>query len=63
MYLHKDNRELFKDMVTLVSERLGVTTDIVEKDYYVTMICVCYRQLNIPLFLRVEHLYPKPMGS
>lgn len=38
MYLHKDNRELFKDMVTLVSERLGVATDIVEKDYYVTMI-------------------------
>ncbi|MCM1540838.1 MAG: nucleotidyl transferase AbiEii/AbiGii toxin family protein [Blautia sp.] len=38
MYLHKENRELFHDMVTLVSERTGVAADIVEKDYYVTMI-------------------------
>lgn len=38
MYLHKENRELFRDVVILVSERMGVTADIVEKDYYVTMI-------------------------
>lgn len=38
MYLHKENRELFYDVVMLVSERMGVTADIVEKDYYVTMI-------------------------
>lgn len=38
MYLHKENRELFEDVVTLTSERMGVTADIVEKDYYVTMI-------------------------
>lgn len=38
MYLHKENRELFSDVITLVSERLGVAADIVEKDYYVTMI-------------------------
>ncbi|MCM1180815.1 MAG: nucleotidyl transferase AbiEii/AbiGii toxin family protein [Clostridium sp.] len=38
MYLHKENRELFKDVITLASERMGVAADIVEKDYYVTMI-------------------------
>lgn len=34
MYLHKANRELFSDVVTLVFERMGVAADIVEKDYY-----------------------------
>lgn len=38
MYLHKENRALFYDMVTLASERIGIPSDIVEKDYYVTMI-------------------------
>ena len=38
MYLHKDNKELFRDIVQLTSERLHVAEDIVEKDYYVTMI-------------------------
>ncbi len=38
MYLHKDNRELFGDVLLLTSEKIGVAVDIVEKDYYVTMI-------------------------
>lgn len=38
MYLHKENRELFRDAILLTSERLGVSEDIVEKDYYVTLI-------------------------
>lgn len=38
MYLHKDDKELFRDIVQLTSERLHVAEDIVEKDYYVTMI-------------------------
>ncbi len=38
MYLHKENRELFRDVVLLTSERMNVAADIVEKDYYVTMI-------------------------
>ena len=38
MYLHKENRELFRDVILLVSERSEVSEDIVEKDYYVTMI-------------------------
>ena len=33
MYLHKDNRELFRDAILLTSERLNVSEDIVEKDY------------------------------
>lgn len=38
MFLHKDDRELFHDMIVTVSDRMGVAIDIVEKDYYVTMI-------------------------
>lgn len=38
MYLHKDNRELFRDVIQLTSEKMHVAEDIVEKDYYVTMI-------------------------
>ncbi len=38
MYLHKENKELFRDVLSVVSERNHVSRDIVEKDYYVTMI-------------------------
>lgn len=38
MYLHRDNRELFYDVLELTAERQGVAVDIVEKDYYATMI-------------------------
>ena len=38
MFLHKDDRELFHDVIVTVSDRMGVAIDIVEKDYYVTMI-------------------------
>lgn len=38
MYLHKENKELFRDMITYASECMNVAADIVEKDYYVTMI-------------------------
>jgi hypothetical protein len=38
MYLHSNDRELFQDVISLTAERLGTTTDIVEKDYYATMI-------------------------
>ena len=38
MFLHKDDRELFHDVIVVVSEKMGITIDIVEKDYYVTMI-------------------------
>ncbi len=38
MFLHKDDRELFHDVIITVSDRTNVAIDIVEKDYYVTMI-------------------------
>ena len=38
MYLHKENRELFRDAILLTSQRLEVSEVIVEKDYYVTMV-------------------------
>lgn len=37
MYLHED-RELFKEVLRGASDYLGVSTETVEKDYYVTMI-------------------------
>lgn len=36
MYLHKE--EFFRDIVMDVSNRSGITEDIVEKDYYITLI-------------------------
>lgn len=37
MFLH-DNKQVFKEVVVATSEGLGRSIDIVEKDYYVTMI-------------------------
>ena len=37
MFLH-DDKELFSDIVALTAERAGQAQDIIEKDYYVTMI-------------------------
>lgn len=33
MYLHKENRELLRDVILLTSQQLEVSEDIVEKDY------------------------------
>lgn len=38
MFLHNEEKDLFRDLIITVSERLGITLDIVEKDYYVTLI-------------------------
>ena len=40
MYLHKDDKELLRDIIVTVSERTGIDESIVEKDYYVT--CLLY---------------------
>ena len=37
MYLHND-RELFKDIITAVSDNFALSEEIIEKDYYVTML-------------------------
>ena len=38
MYLHKTDKETFKDILALVSDRTATNVEIIEKDYYVTMI-------------------------
>lgn len=38
MYLHKEDRELLHDIIMTVSEKSGIEENIVEKDYYVTLI-------------------------
>ena len=38
MYLHKDDKELLRDIIVTVSEWTVIEESIVEKDYYVTMI-------------------------
>ena len=37
MYFHNE-KDLFKDVISIVAERTGFSMDIIEKDYYVTMI-------------------------
>lgn len=52
MYLHKENRELFRDVILLVSERSEVSEDIVEKDYYVTMILKKLSEIDYPVVFK-----------
>ena len=52
MSLHKENKELFRDIISIVSERKNVTTDIVEKDYYVTMILYLLSQKEIEIIFK-----------
>lgn len=52
MYLHKENRELFRDVILLVSERTEVSEDIVEKDYYVTMILKKLSEIDYPVVFK-----------
>ena len=52
MYLHKENKELFRDIISIVSERKNVTTDIVEKDYYVTRILYLLSQKEIEIIFK-----------
>ena len=52
MYLHKENKELFRDIISIVSERKNVTTDIVEKDYYETMILYLLSQKEIEIIFK-----------
>ena len=59
MYLHKDDKELLRDIIVTVSERTGIDESIVEKDYYVTMILKELVQRNPMWCLRVEHPFPR----
>lgn len=52
MYLHKENRELFRDAILLTSQRLEVSEDIVEKDYYVTLILKKLSAIEYPVVFK-----------
>ena len=52
MDLHKENKELFRDIISIVSERKNVTTDIVEKDYYVKMILYLLSKKEIEVIFK-----------
>ena len=63
MYLHKENKELFRDIISIVSERKNVTTDIVEKDYYVTMILYLLSQKEIEVIFKGGTSLSKAYGA
>lgn len=52
MYLHKENKELFRDVILLTSQKLEVSEDIVEKDYYVTLILKKLSQIEYPVVFK-----------
>lgn len=52
MYLHKENKELFRDVIMLTSQKLEVSEDIVEKDYYVTLILKKLSQIEYPVVFK-----------
>lgn len=52
MYLHKENRELFRDAILLASQKLEVSEDIIEKDYYVTLILKKLFSIEYPVIFK-----------
>ena len=48
MFLHKEDRRLLLDIITTVSNISGVRTDIIEKDYYVTLILRELSETSLP---------------
>lgn len=52
MYLHKENKELFRDAIILTSQKLEVSEDIVEKDYYVTLILKKLSSVEYPVVFK-----------
>lgn len=52
MYLHKEDRELFYEAILLASQKLGVSEDIVEKDYYVTLILKKLSAIEYPVVFK-----------
>ncbi len=52
MYLHKENKELFRDAILLASQKLEVGEDIVEKDYYVTLILKKLSAIKYPVVFK-----------
>ena len=62
MYLHKENRELFRDVILLSSQKLEVSEDIVEKDYYVTLILKKLATIEYPIVFKGGTSLSKAFG-
>lgn len=45
MKLHQD-REAFGDSLSDVSKRTGIRSDIIEKDYYLTLHCLSWMKIS-----------------
>lgn len=52
MYLHEQSKDLFEEMIVAVSQMAKVRVDIVEKDYYVTMILQELSKQELPLVFK-----------
>ena len=52
MYLHEENRDLFRDLISLVAEMSGIRTDIIEKDYYVVMLLQELAKIDYPVVFK-----------
>lgn len=50
--MHKENRELFRDAILLASQKLEIGEDIVEKDYYVTLILKKLSAIKYPVVFK-----------
>lgn len=54
--LHKD-KNIFLQAINLVNQKTGIASEIVEKDYYVTMILKALSQrLNYIIFKKMKNL-------
>ena len=52
MFLHNNDRELFCDVIKYVSEKANIREDIIEKDYYVTMILKELSKIEYPVVFK-----------
>lgn len=50
--MHKENRELFRDAILVTSQKLAISEDIVEKDYYVTLILKKLSSIAYPVVFK-----------
>ena len=61
MYLHND-KELFGDIVALTAEKMGQAQDIIEKDYYVTIILKELSSCDYPICFKGGTSLSKAFG-
>lgn len=61
MYLHND-KELFGDIISLTAEKMGQAQDIIEKDYYVTIILKELSSCDYPICFKGGTSLSKAFG-